>query len=111
MVLELQVEMLRSTVAAKSLWHVARRLPRAAATCRLPSTSSARIHVRNYAAAASKPAERFEFQAETKNLLDIVAKSLYSDQEVTVASIYCYHRSEQRLLFLKVLIERLVMTL
>lgn len=29
-----------------------------------------------------KMAENFEFQAETKNLLDIVAKSLYSDQEV-----------------------------
>uniref|UniRef100_A0A9J2P7J7 Histidine kinase/HSP90-like ATPase domain-containing protein n=1 Tax=Ascaris lumbricoides TaxID=6252 RepID=A0A9J2P7J7_ASCLU len=79
--------MLRSTVAAKSLWHIARRLPRAAATCRLPSTSSARIHVRNYAAAASKPAERFEFQAETKNLLDIVAKSLYSDQEVFIREL------------------------
>lgn len=32
---------------------------------------------------ANKPmVESFEFQAETKNLLDIVAKSLYSDQEV-----------------------------
>lgn len=32
---------------------------------------------------AGKPtvSESFEFQAETKNLLDIVAKSLYSDQE------------------------------
>src|SRR4051812_21790129 len=27
--------------------------------------------------------EKFEFQAETKSLLEIVAKSLYSDQEVT----------------------------
>lgn len=33
---------------------------------------------------ANKPtmAKSFEFQSETKNLLDIVAKSLYSDQEV-----------------------------
>lgn len=30
---------------------------------------------------SSKP-EKFEFQAETKSLLDIVAKSLYSDKEV-----------------------------
>lgn len=33
---------------------------------------------RNY----SLKAETHEFQAETKSLLDIVAKSLYSDQEV-----------------------------
>lgn len=79
--------MLRSTMAARSLLYVARRLPRAAAMCGLPSASSTRIDVRNYAEAARKAAERFEFQAETKNLLDIVAKSLYSDQEV----INCHH--------------------
>src|SRR5438105_4704151 len=35
--------------------------------------------------------QRLEFQAETKSLLDIVAKSLYSDQEVCVllSSIEC----------------------
>uniref|UniRef100_A0A0N4TNZ9 HATPase_c domain-containing protein n=1 Tax=Brugia pahangi TaxID=6280 RepID=A0A0N4TNZ9_BRUPA len=32
-------------------------------------------------------AETFEFQAETKNLLDIVAKSLYSDQEVFIREL------------------------
>uniref|UniRef100_A0A915Q0S7 Histidine kinase/HSP90-like ATPase domain-containing protein n=1 Tax=Setaria digitata TaxID=48799 RepID=A0A915Q0S7_9BILA len=32
-------------------------------------------------------AESFEFQAETKNLLDIVAKSLYSDQEVFIREL------------------------
>lgn len=42
------------------------------------------LNKRCYAKAADKPAEHFEFQAETKNLLDIVAKSLYSDQEVSV---------------------------
>uniref|UniRef100_A0AC35TJ01 HATPase_c domain-containing protein n=1 Tax=Rhabditophanes sp. KR3021 TaxID=114890 RepID=A0AC35TJ01_9BILA len=31
--------------------------------------------------------ETFEFQAETKNLLDIVAKSLYSDQEVFIREL------------------------
>ena len=30
----------------------------------------------------SGPAERCEFQAETRQLLDIVAKSLYSEKEV-----------------------------
>jgi hypothetical protein len=30
----------------------------------------------------SKPAEKMEFKAETKKLLDIVAKSLYTDSEV-----------------------------
>lgn len=39
-------------------------------------------NVRCYADVASRKVERHEFQAETKNLLDIVAKSLYSDQEV-----------------------------
>ncbi|VDN22959.1 unnamed protein product [Gongylonema pulchrum] len=42
------------------------------------------------AGAAGKPsasAERLEFQAETKNLLDIVAKSLYSDQEVFIREL------------------------
>uniref|UniRef100_A0A915ATD3 Derlin n=3 Tax=Parascaris univalens TaxID=6257 RepID=A0A915ATD3_PARUN len=81
------VKMLRSTIAARSLWRLAHRLPRAAAICRLPSISSASIDVRNYAAVAPKSAERFEFQAETKNLLDIVAKSLYSDQEVFIREL------------------------
>lgn len=31
---------------------------------------------------SSKPAEKMEFKAETKKLLDIVAKSLYTDSEV-----------------------------
>lgn len=32
-------------------------------------------------------AERKEFQAETRMLLDIVARSLYSDKEVSIAPI------------------------
>lgn len=32
-------------------------------------------------------AERFEFQAETKSLLDIVARSLYSEREVFVREL------------------------
>jgi len=35
---------------------------------------------RNYASVGA--AKKFEFQAEIDSLLDIVAKSLYSDQEV-----------------------------
>lgn len=31
---------------------------------------------------STKPAEKMEFKAETKRLLDIVAKSLYTDSEV-----------------------------
>jgi TNF receptor-associated protein 1 len=34
--------------------------------------------------AATGSADRMEFQAETKKLLDIVAKSLYTDKEVFV---------------------------
>ncbi|VDN54928.1 unnamed protein product [Dracunculus medinensis] len=45
------------------------------------------LNKRCYAKAADKPAEHFEFQAETKNLLDIVAKSLYSDQEVFIREL------------------------
>ena len=33
-------------------------------------------------ASAGEGKKKFEFQAEIKNLLEIVAKSLYSDQEV-----------------------------
>lgn len=47
--------------------------------CSVTSTA----HLCQTIRSTSKPmAESFEFQAETKNLLDIVAKSLYSDQEV-----------------------------
>ena len=31
---------------------------------------------------SSKPAQKMKFKAETKKLLDIVAKSLYTDSEV-----------------------------
>ncbi|KAJ1373941.1 hypothetical protein KIN20_036502 [Parelaphostrongylus tenuis] len=34
-------------------------------------------------------AERHEFQAETRNLMDIVAKSLYSHSEVGIIHLYC----------------------
>lgn len=37
--------------------------------------------------ASERRVERHEFQAETKNLLDIVAKSLYSDQEVFIREL------------------------
>jgi len=40
----------------------------------------------NSSSEASQGGEQFEFQAETKSLLDIVAKSLYSDQEVIFLS-------------------------
>ncbi|MFH4980453.1 hypothetical protein AB6A40_007162 [Gnathostoma spinigerum] len=42
--------------------------------------------LRAESSAASK-SEKFEFQAETKSLLDIVAKSLYSDQEVFIREL------------------------
>lgn len=57
-----------------------RILPRSA---RFALLSSKNIGIRAY----SSPAEKHEFQAETKSLLDIVAKSLYSEQEAGYFSI------------------------
>ncbi|KHN78556.1 Heat shock protein 75 kDa, mitochondrial [Toxocara canis] len=79
--------MLRSVMSARSLLRVVRRQPRMVATYRLPSTPLSTVIVRQYSETAQKPAEKFEFQAETKNLLDIVAKSLYSDQEVFIREL------------------------
>ncbi|KAK0416581.1 hypothetical protein QR680_012573 [Steinernema hermaphroditum] len=47
---------------------------------------SHRSSLRHYSQDAPK-AQKFEFQAETRNLLDIVAKSLYSDQEVFIREL------------------------
>lgn len=52
------------------------------ATCYIPSERAYVPLRRPYSNAAPK-AEAFEFQAQTKNLLDIVAKSLYSEHEVS----------------------------
>ncbi|VDK54848.1 unnamed protein product [Anisakis simplex] len=83
--------MLRSMLSVRSCLPVFRRLSSryAASLSYLPSTSYSKLNLRNvryYADSAQKSAEKFEFQAETKNLLDIVAKSLYSDQEVGFSS-------------------------
>lgn len=38
----------------------------------------------------SGPSDKLEFKAETRKLLDIVAKSLYSDKEVSKnINVYC----------------------
>ncbi|KAL4002163.1 Hsp90 family protein [Acanthocheilonema viteae] len=54
-----------------------------------PCSITSTAHLFYTSRLASKPttAESFEFQAETKNLLDIVAKSLYSDQEVFIREL------------------------
>lgn len=57
-----------------------RNQTRPGVVCSLKLVPSVSIH--RYSSTAPKKAESFEFQAETKSLLDIVAKSLYSNQEV-----------------------------
>lgn len=42
---------------------------------------------RNFCASSSGTEERMEFKAEAKKLLDIVAKSLYTDKEVFVREL------------------------
>jgi hypothetical protein len=51
---------------------------------RIARFSLSAVHAENVEQQQSTQATRqkFEFQAETKSLLDIVAKSLYSEQEV-----------------------------
>ncbi|EFO22676.1 heat shock protein 75 [Loa loa] len=51
------------------------------------AASTARLFYTTRSTGKPAVAESFEFQAETKNLLDIVAKSLYSDQEVFIREL------------------------
>ena len=44
-------------------------------------------------------ADKHEFQAETRKLLDIVAKSLYSEKEVEAISYGCAQRASRLLKF------------
>ena len=59
----------------------------AAAAFRLCSTATATDGGGDTAAAVK---EEHEFQAETRQLLDIVARSLYSEKEVFVRSVWLY---------------------
>ena len=63
-----------------------RRIVAACAVRSQPFRFRPQLIVRAYASAAAAneqgATERLEFQAETKNLLDIVANSLYSEKEV-----------------------------
>lgn len=63
--------------------------PTHAAVLTVAFNGSSHNRQRNFATQAQTLAEaqKFEFQAETKSLLDIVAKSLYSDQEVVLVFI------------------------
>ncbi|KAI6198358.1 Heat shock protein 75 kDa, mitochondrial [Aphelenchoides fujianensis] len=52
-----------------------------------PLSSTAALRAAEAAAEAKPTGERREFQAETKKLLDIVANSLYSEQEVFIREL------------------------
>ena len=45
------------------------------------------MSVRAFSSAAAQPAENHEFKAETRKLLDIVARSLYTDKEVFIREL------------------------
>lgn len=84
---------IRSYGLLRQLRRVPRAVPYAAVASRIPTCSVSQNVCRHYvgdAAQLAKNVEKFEFQAETKNLLDIVAKSLYSDQEVCPVQNICF---------------------
>lgn len=80
----------RSFIMLRILRQVPRAFSNASIASKISTCSMSQDFCRHYvedAAQLTKPVERFEFQAETKNLLDIVAKSLYSDQEVFIREL------------------------
>uniref|UniRef100_A0A0N5A909 HATPase_c domain-containing protein n=1 Tax=Syphacia muris TaxID=451379 RepID=A0A0N5A909_9BILA len=80
----------KSYVLCRNLHRFPRAFRYVSVASRNPTCSLSHGFCRQYSEDASeltKPVERFNFQAETRNLLDIVAKSLYSDQEVFIREL------------------------
>ena len=51
------------------------------------SSALLKSHPRAFSTGAAQPAENHEFKAETRKLLDIVARSLYTDKEVFIREL------------------------